>query len=60
MSALDAAISVVADCVSYILGRVLGPTFTLDRDKAQRIGETVLIVAFAAFILLLALLGVGT
>jgi uncharacterized membrane protein YeaQ/YmgE (transglycosylase-associated protein family) len=33
------------DLVAYIIGKVLGRTFHLDREKARKVGEIVLLSA---------------
>lgn len=59
MSVFDAAVSVVVEFVTYASTRVLGRTLNIDRDKASRIIEITFLVAFAAFFVLLAIMGVG-
>ncbi len=60
MSAFDAAISVVLEGVAYAFTRVLGKTFNIEKDRARRITENIVIGALVAFFILLAILGVGT
>jgi CDP-diglyceride synthetase len=44
----DFALAVIisaGDLVAYIIGKVLGRTFHLDREKAQKVGQTVFVSA---------------
>ncbi|MBS4018079.1 MAG: hypothetical protein KGZ68_07555 [Dechloromonas sp.] len=53
MSLLDATAYAIGETVAYLAGRVVGRTFHLDPQRAQRIGEYVVIgviVGAAVFI----------
>ena len=47
---IDLSAQVIADVAAFLLGKVLGRTFELDRDRAQRIGYYLIygIIVFAA------------
>ena len=60
MSVLDAAVSAAVEFLTYVSSRVLGRTLNIDKDKARRITEITFFVAFAAFFVVLAIMGVGT
>lgn len=56
----DTVVSAIVEGVAYALKRVLGTTFKLEKDKAKRLAENMLIAMFAALFLILAFSGVGT
>lgn len=60
MSAVDAVLTAVVESVAYVSSRVLGKTLNIKKEKARRVTEAILLVAFAAFFLSLAVMGVGT
>jgi len=47
MSAFDAAAYVVGEGVTYIAGRIVGRAFKIERERAMRIGQWVVIATLA-------------
>lgn len=51
MSAFEMLISAVGETVAYVAGRVVGRTFSIERKRAQTIGE---IIVYSALVIALA------
>jgi len=47
MSMIDLVPQIIADVAAFLLGKVLGRKFELDRGRAQRIGMYLIYGAFA-------------
>ena len=45
MSAFDAVANAIGEAAAYIAGRIVGRTFSIERKRAQSIGEYVAIGA---------------
>ena len=45
MSAIDAIAYAVGETTAYVAGRIVGRTFAVERKRAQRVGEYVMIGA---------------
>ena len=60
MSAFDAVACAVGEGAVFIAGRIIGKRCGFPPQKTRRIGEYIVLGAFTAFFVCLALLGIGT